>query len=109
MYRQREGRRAASSWPAWTLLAIAALPWSPAWPQALSPHPATIPSPRALADQYCIGCHNQKTSTAGFSLEGLDFSNTTANAAILERVIRKVGSGEMPPAGMPRPAAPVAT
>ena len=58
-------------------------------------------------DQYCVVCHNQKTSTAGVCLEGLDFSNPAANAAILEKVIRKVRTGEMPPAGMPRPAAPV--
>jgi len=89
-----------------TLLAIAILPWSSAWPQA--PPAAAPPSPRALVDQYCVVCHNQKTATAGVCLQGLDFSNAPANAAILERVIRKVSSGEMPPAGMPRPPAPVA-
>ncbi|HEV3200061.1 MAG TPA: DUF1592 domain-containing protein [Bryobacteraceae bacterium] len=90
-----------------TLLTIAALSWSRAWPQTPSQH-AAPPSPRALVDQYCVGCHNQKLSTAGVCLQGLDFSNAPVNAAILERVIRKVSSGEMPPAGMPRPAAPVA-
>jgi hypothetical protein len=58
-----------------------------------------------VVDQYCIGCHNQKTSTAGVSLQGIDLSDAGANAAVLERVIRKVRSGEMPPAGMPRPTA----
>jgi len=43
--------------------------------------------------------------TAGVSLEAIDFSNAAANAAIMERVLRKVGTGEMPPAGMPRPPA----
>ncbi len=52
-------------------------------------------------------CHNQKALTGGVSLEGIDFSNAAANAAIMERVLRKVGSGEMPPAGMPRPAAAI--
>jgi hypothetical protein len=60
-------------------------------------------------DQYCVVCHNQKAMTAGVSLEGIDFSNATANAAIMERVLRKVRTGEMPPAGMPRPPAPVLT
>ena len=107
MYPKREGRRAASSWPALTLLAIATLTWSTAWPQAPAARAAGPPAPRALVDQYCVVCHSQKTSTAGVCLEGLDLSNVAANAAVLERVIRKVSSGEMPPAGMPRPAAPV--
>src|ERR1017187_646691 len=98
MYPKREGKRAASSWPALTLLAIATLPWSTAWPQAPAARAAGPPSPRALVDQYCVVCHSQKTATAGVCLEGLDFSDVTANAAILERVLRKVGSGEMPPA-----------
>jgi hypothetical protein len=45
--------------------------------------------------------------TAGVSLEGIDFSNAAANASIMERVLRKVRTGEMPPAGMPRPPAAV--
>jgi Protein of unknown function (DUF1592)/Protein of unknown function (DUF1588)/Protein of unknown function (DUF1595)/Protein of unknown function (DUF1585)/Protein of unknown function (DUF1587) len=47
--------------------------------------------------------------TAGVSLEGIDFSDPAANAAIMERVLRKVRTGEMPPSGMPRPPAPVLT
>jgi len=56
-------------------------------------------------DQYCVGCHNQKNATAGVCLEGVDFGNAAANAALLEKVVRKFGAGEMPPAGMPRPSA----
>ena len=92
MYLKREGR-ARSCWPALTFLAVAALPWSIAWPQAPSPRAAAAPSPRALVDQYCVVCHNQKTSTAGVCLEGVDFANTAANAALLERVLRKVRAG----------------
>src|ERR1039457_6582281 len=72
MYPKREGRRAASSWPALTLLAIATLTWSIACPQAPAARAAGPPSPRALVDQYCVVCHSQKTSTAGVCLEGLD-------------------------------------
>ena len=53
-------------------------------------------------------CHNQKSATAGVVLNGIDFDHVAGNAALLERVLRKFRSGEMPPAGMPRPAAPVA-
>src|ERR1039457_7603294 len=92
----REGRRAVSRWTARALFAVAAMPWSAAWPQ-----------PRPLLDQYCAGCHNQKNATAGIALNGIDLANAGGNAAVLEKVLRKLRTGEMPPAGMPRPAAPV--
>jgi hypothetical protein len=38
-------------------------------------------------------------------LEGLNFSDVTDNAALLEKVLRKIKTGQMPPAGMPRPDA----
>jgi len=62
-----------------------------------------------MLDQYCVGCHNQKNPTAGIALNGVDPANAGGNAAVLEKVLRKVRTGEMPPPGMPRPAAPVAT
>jgi hypothetical protein len=65
-------------------------------------------SPNNFTDKYCIGCHNAKLSTAGVSLQGINFSDTGSNAGVMERVIRKVHSGEMPPAGIPRPPAAVA-
>lgn len=64
---------------------------------------------RALTDHYCAMCHSEKLKTAGVVLQGLDFSNTGVNAELLERVARKVRTGEMPPRGMPRPDAPTAT
>src|SRR5207302_1455679 len=65
-------------------------------------------SPRALADRYCAGCHSQKAKTGGVVLEGLDWTHPGANAAVLEKVIRKVRTGEMPPPGLPRPDAATA-
>src|SRR5205807_9153807 len=62
-------------------------------------------SSRALADRYCVGCHSQKAKTGGVVLEGLDWTHPGANAAVLEKVIRKVRTGEMPPPGLPRPDA----
>lgn len=43
--------------------------------------------------------------TGGVSLERLDFSNVAGNAAVLEKALRKLKTGEMPPAGMPHPPA----
>ena len=95
-----------SHWTALALFTVAALPWSAAWPQTASSRAAAAPAPRPLLDQYCVGCHNQKNATAGVALNGIDVANAGGNAAILEKVLRKVRTGEMPPAGMPRPAAP---
>ena len=108
MYPIREGRRVASRRTALALFAVAALPWSVARSQTASPRAAAVPAPHSLVDQYCVGCHNQKNATAGVALNGIDFANAAGNAALLERVLRKLRTGEMPPAGMPRPAAPVA-
>ena len=72
---------------------------------AQSPAAATA---GALVNQYCVFCHSQKLKTAGVVLEGMDFSHPGVNAAVLEKVLRKVRTGEMPPAGMPRPDKPAA-
>jgi hypothetical protein len=64
------------------------------------------PTPqRALLDQYCTGCHNQKVKTAAVALDTLDVAKVGDGAATWEKVLRKVRSGEMPPPGLPRPAA----
>jgi hypothetical protein len=64
--------------------------------------PAPEPS-RALLDQYCVTCHNQRTKTAGLMLDQLDPAHAPANAESWEKVIRKLRGRLMPPAGRPRP------
>ena len=58
---------------------------------------------RALLDQYCVTCHNQKTKTAGLMLDKLDVNDIPAGAETWEKVIEKIRGGMMPPVGMPRP------
>ncbi|HML18355.1 MAG TPA: DUF1587 domain-containing protein, partial [Bryobacteraceae bacterium] len=77
------------------------IPWAAA--QHAAPSPQAQPSPQALVGKYCIACHSAKAKTAGIVLEGLDFSHPGANAAVLEKALRKVRTGEMPPAGLPHP------
>lgn len=91
-----------------TFLAVAVSPWNAAWSQTASKR-AEAAAPRPLLDQYCAGCHNQKNPTAGVALNGLDLSHPGPNAAVLEKALRKFRTGEMPPAGMPRPAAAAGT
>jgi len=57
---------------------------------------------RALIEENCVVCHNQKSKTAGVSLQGLNFDNVGDNAALWERVLRKVRTGQMPPPAAPR-------
>jgi hypothetical protein len=58
---------------------------------------------RSLLDQYCVTCHNEKLKTGGLVLEGIDVTHVAAHAAVLEKVALKLRSGQMPPAGRPRP------
>src|SRR5579862_3884938 len=60
---------------------------------------------RALLDQYCVGCHNQKAKIGGLALDTVDLSRPTDNPETLEKVIRKLRAGMMPPAGSKRPDA----
>jgi cytochrome c551/c552 len=53
--------------------------------------------------QYCIGCHSERLKTGGIALENVDAARVNGDAGVWERVLRKVGSGQMPPAGMPHP------
>ena len=64
---------------------------------------AATPTPRALLDQYCVTCHNEKLKTAGLLLDKADPSNVSLDPETWEKVVRKVRAGAMPPQGMPRP------
>ena len=86
------------------------VPAQTAGPQAARPAtqaaaPATGPPSRALLDQYCITCHNEQLKTAGLMLDHVDIGAVTTNAEVLEKVVRKLRSGQMPPEGRPRPDA----
>src|SRR5580658_5962011 len=66
------------------------------------------PASQALLRRYCVGCHNNQLKTAGVTFQGLDLSGVADKADLLERVVRKVKSGQMPPPGLPRPDAAAA-
>src|SRR5688500_6521797 len=73
-------------------------------PQQSSNVPAPLVSPqRALINEYCVSCHNQKLKTAGLMLDTLDLARVGDNAAVWEKVVRKLRAGMMPPAGSRRP------
>ena len=53
----------------------------------------------STVNRYCVVCHNDELRTAGLSLVAVDM----APSGTLEKVLRKLRTGEMPPAGMPAP------
>jgi hypothetical protein len=58
---------------------------------------------RALLDQYCVTCHNDRTRTANLSLQNLDLTTAGNNPQLWEKVVRKLRAGVMPPPGVRRP------
>jgi mono/diheme cytochrome c family protein len=62
---------------------------------------------RAAVDQYCVVCHNSYVATpataSGVVLDRADLNDVASDPALWERVVRKLRTGEMPPAGMLRP------
>ena len=51
----------------------------------------------------CVACHNQRLQTAGLALDTVDPSQIGTDAGKWEKVVRKLRTGSMPPAGRPRP------
>ena len=58
---------------------------------------------RAVLNRYCVTCHNEKLKTAGLMLDKMDVASVPAGAEVWEKVIRKLRTSAMPPAGVPRP------
>lgn len=96
--------------PAFTCLLLSAPQGSTAAASAVAASHASTGTPqpvqyRAVMDRYCVGCHNQKARTAGLALDAADVENIPANPEIWEKVSRRLRTGTMPPAGVPRPDA----
>jgi hypothetical protein len=60
---------------------------------------------RAVLNQYCLSCHNERLKTAGLMLDRVDLAKVGDTADLWEKVVQKLRSGSMPPAGLPRPDA----
>ncbi len=62
---------------------------------------------QAIVKRYCLGCHNDRLKTANLTLEGISGEPISSAPAVWEKAVRKLRSGAMPPAGLPRPERPV--
>ncbi len=94
-----------------------------AMPRPVAPRTAPAPAPtaastnvskmtagssRALINQYCVTCHNDKLKTGGVALDTPDIDKLGEDAATWEKVAHMLRVGAMPPAGRPRPDAATA-
>jgi hypothetical protein len=75
-----------------SLLALAALlaGCGASHDQQVAQHTATI-------GKFCLDCHNDNDNAGNLSLEKRSLADVRADAAVWEQVLRKIGSGMMPP------------
>jgi hypothetical protein len=69
---------------------------------------AGLTPPQRFLKQYCYECHNSTDESAaalyaGLFFDKLDVANIAADPETWEKVVRKLGTGMMPPAIKPRP------
>jgi cytochrome c551/c552 len=66
---------------------------------------AQVIAHQAVLEKYCVTCHNEQTKTAGLMLDRAIAGTLADNAAVWEKVVRKLRAREMPPPGLPKPDA----
>jgi len=91
-----------------TFLAYGALSLSlaaPAVAQDAKSKPQEIPvtEQRAFLNKYCVTCHNDKLRTGQLSLETVNPADPVHSGEILEKIVRKLATGAMPPASARKP------
>ena len=62
-------------------------------------------SQQAIIDQYCGYCHDDVERAGDMSMSGLDLAHVEESAELVEKMIRKLRAGMMPPKGATRPDA----
>jgi mono/diheme cytochrome c family protein len=90
-----------------------AAPTSPA-PRVARPSPApaaahgpamTAAAQTELVTTYCATCHSERAKAGGLSLTGFSAMKAQEQPELIEKMIRKLRAGMMPPAGAKRPDA----
>ncbi len=57
---------------------------------------------RELLDRYCVGCHNKRIQGRA-AFDELDLTQVGTHAPVLEKILKKLRTGQMPPDGSRRP------
>ena len=58
---------------------------------------------RAVLDEYCVVCHNERRGVADLAFDTMDASSPSTHPATWEKVVTKLRTGTMPPVGRRRP------
>ena len=67
-------------------------------PTMIASHRSMSPdSQKALINEYCIGCHDDDGKAGGLSLTDFEPEHADKQAAVAEKMIRKLRAGMMPP------------
>jgi cytochrome c553 len=106
MHYRSEGMSLSVCRTAWIAVALASLS---ALASAQTPAPSPAARAHSFTDEFCSACHNDTSYVANISFDGVDWASPGTSAEILEKAVRKLSTGEMPPPGMPRPTAQAAT
>jgi len=72
-------------------------------PAQQAPAAAAISPQRALVNQYCVSCHNDKLKTGGVVLDKADVDHVGIDPVLWEKVVFKLRAQSMPPVKAPRP------
>ena len=56
-----------------------------------------------VVEEYCTRCHSERRRRGDLVLEGFDLAKATENGPTVEKMIRKLRAGMMPPSGSRRP------
>ena len=73
-------------------------------PASAAAKPASVAANhQAVLSKYCVTCHNERVKSGNLVLTTLDISTPGKDIESWEKVIRKVGTGAMPPVGRARP------
>jgi len=86
---------------------VAPAPAASATPPAAADASRPGPSPAemtAVVEEYCVRCHSDRRLRGDLSLEHFAVEDAAAQAAVAERMIRKLRADMMPPPGARRPA-----
>ena len=99
----RSSARSISPWLAVLLIAGGFIALRAQQQQPSGERPPAAAAQRALINQYCAACHNDKLKTGGLVLDTANVENIGQDPALWEKVLHKVRARYMPPAGLPRP------
>ena len=61
--------------------------------------------PQLFVSKSCLGCHNEKLKSGGFTWTKVDLAHPEQTAAEAEKALHMLQVGMMPPPGVPRPDA----